>query len=125
MNHFVIAALAALVPAGAALFILYRTLSSRPSAMPADARMVLRPGKYQPMARLLQEDDFRYLSAQPGYSPRLGRRLRSQRRRIFRGYLRSLRRDFATLSMALRTLVLHSAEDRSDLAASLVRQRLL
>jgi hypothetical protein len=27
--------------------------------------------------------------------------------------------------MALRTLILHSAEDRSDLAAALVRQRLL
>jgi hypothetical protein len=126
MNHFVIAALAALVPAGAALFILCRTLSARPSAgMPADVRLAPPSGKYRPMARLLHEDDFRYLSAQPGYSPQLGRRLRSQRRRIFRGYLRSLRRDFANISMALRTLILHSAEDRSDLAAALVRQRLL
>jgi hypothetical protein len=123
MNIVVMAAMLALVPMGAALLYLFRTLSSRqnPDLSPG---LVLPSWKYRPMARLLQEEDFRFLSAQAGYSPRLGRRLRAERRRIFRAYLRALRKDFARVSLELRTLILHSADDRSeDLTAALVRRR--
>lgn len=126
MNHFLIAGLAALAPIGLAIVFLYRVLSSRQDAdLSMDQLPVLSSQKYRPMERLLQEDDFRFLAAQPGYSPALGRRLRTERRRIFRGYLRNLKRDFSRVSMACHMLIVHSAEDRPDLAAMLMRQRLL
>ena len=126
MNFFVVVALLALVAIGGALIFLYRALSSRQiSEISPDGGLVLSPEKYRPMERLLLEDDFQFLSAQAGYSPRLGRRFRAERRRVFRGYLRALRKDFDRLSLAFQTLILHSAEDRGDLAAALVRQRLL
>ena len=126
MNTFVIAALLALVPIGGALLFFFRTLSSRQNSdMSMSGRLVLSPGKYRPMERLLQEDDFRFLAAQPGFSPQLGRRFRTERRRIFRGYLRNLRRDFSRLSSAFRILIVHSVEDRGDLVKSLMRMRVM
>jgi ketosteroid isomerase-like protein len=125
MNIFVIVALLALVPTGAALLFFFRTLSSkRTYGTLASDGLVFSPGKYRPMERLLRADDFSFLSGQPGYSPRMGRRFRQQRRKIFRAYLRNLKRDFGALSLALQTLIVHSADDRGDLAAALARQRL-
>jgi hypothetical protein len=125
MNPFIAAAVLALVPIGAALVLLFRTLSTRTSTdISADGCLVLSPGKYRPMERLLQNDDFRFLASQPGFSPQLGRRFRTERRRIFRAYFKSLKRDFAQVSLTIQTLLVHSAEDRGDLAAALVRQRL-
>lgn len=77
------------------------------------------------MERLLNEGDFRFLATQPGFSPQMGRRFRAQRRRIFRSYLRNLRMDFGRMSVAVQALILHAAEDRGDLAAALMRQRLM
>jgi hypothetical protein len=126
MNVFLIGALLALVPVGAVLVLLFRTLSSRRNLdVSADGGLVLSPGKYRPMARLLKADDFRFLAAQPGYSARLGKRFRTERRRIFRVYLESLKKDFTRVSLTFQTLIVHSAEDRGDLAAGLVRQRML
>ena len=82
MNVFLIAVLSALVPIAAVLVLLYRALSSRHNSdVAVDESLVLSPGKYQPMERLLREDDFRFLASQPGYTPQLGRRLRAERRR--------------------------------------------
>ena len=101
MNIFMIVALLALAPVGVALILLYRALASRQNGeVPMDESLVLAPGKYRPMERLLQEEDFRFLSSQPGFSARLGRRFRSQRRRVFRAYLRSLSMDFGRVSKA-------------------------
>ena len=77
------------------------------------------------MERLLNDSDFRFLATQPGFSPQLGRRFRTQRRRIFRSYLRNLRKDFGAMSLAVQALILHAGEDRGDLAAALMRQRLV
>ena len=126
MNIIVIAALLVLALVGLVLVFLYRVLASRPSAnLAVDQCLALSLEKYRPMERLLLEDDFRFLASQPGFSPQLGRRLRADRRRIFRGYLRNLKRDFSRVSLALQTLILHSVEDQGDLAASLTRQRLM
>src|SRR5882672_9338967 len=125
MNILVVAALLSLAPFALALVFLYRKLSSQPdSEVAVDQCLVLSIEKYRPMERLLQEDDFRFLAAQPGFSPQLGRRFRTERRKVFGGYLRNLRKDFGRLSMALRVLIVHSVEDRGDLAASLMRLRL-
>src|SRR5262245_16680081 len=126
MNNLVVAALLSLAPVALALVFLYRKLSSQPDfEVAVDQCLVLSLEKYRPMERLLQEDDFRFLAAQPGFSPQLGRRFRTERRKIFRGYLRNLRRDFRRLSAAFRILIVHSVEDRGDLAASLMRMRVM
>jgi hypothetical protein len=126
VNIFMIVALLALAPVGVALILLYRALASRQNGeVPMDESLVLAPGKYRPMERLLQEEDFRFLSSQPGFSARLGRRFRSQRRRVFRAYLRSLSMDFGRVSKACQILVIHAAEDRGDLAKGIIRQRVL
>ena len=126
MNIFVIAAVLSLGPIAVALVFLYRKLSSQPdSEVAVDQCLVLSLEKYRPMERLLQEQDFRFLAAQPGFSPQLGRRFRTERRRIFRGYLRNLRKDFGRVSLAFRILIVHSVEDRGDLAQSLMRLRVM
>lgn len=81
--------------------------------------------KYRPMERLLTEADFVFLASQSGYEPRIGRKLRAARRRIFRQYLRCLRKDFQRLEACLRWLMVHSEADRPELARALRRQKLL
>ena len=124
MNIYLIVAVLTLAPTGLGLLFLYRTLASRKDFSDSmDELLVLSPAKYRPMERLLGEEDFRFLASQPGFSPKLGRRLRTERRQIFRGYLRSLSRDFSSISAACHLLIVHSAEDRAELASSLIRQR--
>jgi len=124
MNIYLMVSVLGLVPVCVALAMLYRRLATRPEVdFASDGLPVLAPGKYRPMERLLQEEDFRFLAAQRGYRPSLGRRLRTERRRIFRGYLRNLSRDFGKLSAACQMLMVHAAEDRPELAASLMKQR--
>ena len=81
--------------------------------------------RYRPMARLLSEDDLRFLASQRGFEPGLGRKLRADRRRIFRMYLRNLSRDFQRLHLAAKLMVLYSPQDRPELAGLLMRQRLV
>jgi hypothetical protein len=81
--------------------------------------------RYRPMERLLAEEDFDFLASQRGYAPSIARRLRSERRKIFREYLRCLWRDFGRLEAAVRLLMVNSSEDRPELAQALLRQRLL
>src|SRR5258708_17833329 len=126
MNNLVVVALLSLAPVDLSLVSLCRKLPSQPdSEVAVDQCLVLSLEKYRPMERLLQEDDFRFLAAQPGFSPQLGRRFRTERRRIFRGYLRNLRRDFSRLSSAFRILIVHSVEDRGDLSKSLMRMQVM
>jgi hypothetical protein len=126
MNIFLIAALLSLAPIGLALLFLFRTLSLRQQGeLSFDRCLALPPERYRVMERLLHEGDFRFLATQPGFSPQMGRRFRAQRRRIFRSYLRNLRMDFGRMSVAVQALILHAAEDRGDLAAALMRQRLM
>jgi hypothetical protein len=80
------------------------------------------PARYRPMLRLLADDDYEFLTAM-GSDPSVVRRLRGERRRIFRLYLKNLIRDFSRLHRAARILVLESEVERSDVAARLVRIR--
>ena len=79
---------------------------------------------YAPMERLLDASDFRFLAAQPGYRPKMGKRFLSQRRKIFSEYLRMLIRDFNQLHFFARLMLVHSEQDRPDLARELFRQQL-
>jgi hypothetical protein len=75
--------------------------------------------RYRPMERLLDEDDFQVLNATG--DGKLLRRIRSQRRSIFRGYLRCLRRDHAMLCATVRSLMIDSETDQKDLATALLK----
>lgn len=122
-----IAMIAALFLLVAVSFILlFRTLWKHdPAGLPtAEWLSRFSVEKYRPMERLLAEEDFAFLARQPGFTPRLARRLRAEHRRVFRGYLRSLRRDFNRLYTATKLLLLDSAHDRPDLALTLLKQRL-
>jgi hypothetical protein len=79
--------------------------------------------RYRALERLLGEADFEYLRRQPGYRPEMERRLRAERRRVFRRYLRSLTADFARLHNTAKLLLLHSAQDRPELAREILKQR--
>jgi hypothetical protein len=80
--------------------------------------------RYRPMLRLLDDSDLKFLSAQPGFNPRVAIRLRRQRQRIFGCYLTSLQADFRQTCAALSGLMIHSGEDRPDLARLLARKQL-
>ena len=124
MNLVVI--IATLAGGGALLILaaLFRLVLSRQTGeCSLDECLDISLDRYKPMERLLNESDFQFLAAQPGYTPGLGRRLRSERRRIFRGYLRSMKKDFDRVCLGFHLLMIHSAEDRSDLAGMLMRQR--
>lgn len=75
--------------------------------------------RYRPMLRLLDGTDFELLN--DAGDPKLLRRMRSQRRAIFRGYLRSLRRDHAMLCDCVRALIVQSDTDQGELVSNLYR----
>jgi hypothetical protein len=62
--------------------------------------------KYRPMERLFLEEDYDFLAAQPGFHPKIYRKLQSERRRVFRHYLRCVQRDFDRLLTAAKTMLL-------------------
>ena len=80
--------------------------------------------RYEPMGKLLAEEDFLFLAAQPGYRPEIGAKLRRERRRIFRLYLRELSHDFHRLHAEARRMVSGSTADQSELVSLLLRQQL-
>jgi hypothetical protein len=77
------------------------------------------------MRRLLAETDAEFLGREGRVGPRIVKNLRSARRRIFKIYLADLSRDFCRLHSAAKLLLLQSHEDRPDLAATLIRQKLM
>ena len=106
---------------------LFRRLVSPRMRLPVTAGWIdeLSVERYRPMMRLLENDDLDFLRGQPGFSSSMASRLRAQRCKIFRGYLRCLSADFARVVMALNLLMLQSRDDRPDLAALLIRQQAL
>lgn len=82
------------------------------------------PLALRPMARLLEESDFRFLASQPGFTPKIASTLRRRRIRVFRAYLDALAGEFNALHRELRIMALYAETDRSDFAATLVRYKL-
>lgn len=78
------------------------------------------PSAYYPMQSLLADEDFRFLSRQPGFDLSLYRKLRRERLHIFRQYLTRLIIDFNRLHAAARVLLAHGHEDQSDLVPKLL-----
>lgn len=109
----------------AAFFALFFKLASRLDSLAISPAWLdeFSVETYAPMERLLDASDFRFLAAQPGYRPEIGKRLLSERRRIFGQYLRMLIRDFNQLHFFARLMLVHSVQDRPELARELFRQQ--
>jgi hypothetical protein len=71
--------------------------------------------RYEPMKRLLSEEDFEFLKNKPGVQPAMIRRLRAERRKIFRAYLCELASDFNRLHREARLMLANAPEEYSDL----------
>ena len=75
---------------------------------------------YQMMGGLLSDEDFKFLSSQPGFDCSLYRKLRRDRLHIFKQYLDRSIRDFNRLDTAIRCVIAYSKEDCSEIAARLI-----
>jgi hypothetical protein len=58
--------------------------------------------RYRPLLRLLDDGDVRFLRAQQGFRPEMEKRLREQRVRVVRNYLRMMEADFRRVCHGLR-----------------------
>jgi len=77
------------------------------------------------MERLFAQEDYCFLARQKGYDPRIATRLRRERIKVFRGYLRCISGDFRRLEAAISFWMAHAPEDRPDLAKALLKRRFL
>lgn len=103
--------------------VLFRQLLKRPPFENLDPDWLenYSVARYRPLERLLSDEDFRFLTAQPGYRPEIARRLRAERRSIFRAYLANLVSDFNRLHAYAKAAVVSASSDEPQLAASLIR----
>ena len=117
--------LAAAVAMAAGFALLLRKLASRHAHAGPSCEWLedFSPESYAPMERLLDEQDFVFLARQPGYEPGIARRLRAERKAIFRGYLARLVRDFNQLLGLAKLMVVFAEKDRSEFATALWRQQ--
>jgi len=120
-----VVALSVLAGFAVAMFAIYCRLFRVRARLPVTAEWIddLSVDGYQPMMRLLENDDIRLLRAQPGFTRQMAAKLRRERCRVFRSYLRCLNSDFQQISLALKIVMVQSRYDRPDLAAALVRSR--
>src|SRR5579863_76704 len=84
--------------------MLIRKLAVPGSSLPLTPEWIdeLSVERYRPMMRLLDGGDVEFLRTQPGFTPMMVTRLRIQRCKIFRGYLRSLTGDFNRVCFAIK-----------------------
>jgi hypothetical protein len=111
----------------AAVVVLARKLAFTDTSLPLNAEWIdeLSIERYRPMMHLLDAGDVRFLRTQPGFTPGMEAKLRIERCRVFRGYLRCLRTDFQRVCAALKLLMVHSRYDRPDLAGVLVHHQVM
>ncbi len=105
----------------AALFVVcFRLQKTQAGSVSAGTPEPFSAARYRPMVRLLDESDFGLVARAPGHS-RLLLRFRSERRSLFRTYLRDLRSDQAAILHSIRNLLVESRIDRPELAIALYR----
>ena len=123
MFFIFITALLLIVVGAAGLEFFLKMRSLRAPHLDKDVRKAssLTAGRYQPMLRLLAQDDLAFIAP----DSKLQKAFRAKRRKLFRGYLRCLTRDYAVLLTGVRTVMVQSGADRPDLARALARNRVL
>jgi len=108
------------------LLLLFRLASRRRRAASwhVEEKAAFSLDRYQPMGRLLGDEDLLFLKSQPGYRPAMGARWERERRQIFRSYLRELKSDFRHLHAQARELVANSGADSASLVETLMKQQM-
>ncbi len=116
----------ALALAGGSLGLLIWRLSPRRDLRTSDLAWLesFDRNEYRPMLRLLRENDYSFLAAQPGYAPGISRRLRKERTGVLRMYLRQLAGDFHRLARIADLMLVHSGVDRPEMADEIWRVRI-
>ena len=104
--------------------IIYRRLSA-PTTLPVTAAWIdeLSVDRYQPMTRLLGEEDLRFLQSRSGSNATALAEFRRQRCEVFQSYLRCLHSDFQRVCMALKIIMVQSRYDRPELARVLIHSQ--
>src|SRR5438105_7127617 len=79
-----------------ALLFLGKRLLRRPAAGDCSWAWINTPPaqRYAPLLELLSNSDYEILRSLPAYDPHVSKRLRRERRRLYRDYLRILECDF-------------------------------
>ncbi len=97
----------------------------KPASLPVTAAWIeeLSIDRYQPMARLLGEEDLRFLRSRRGITAREAAAFRRERCRVFESYLDCLHSDFRRVCLALKIVMVQSRYDRPELAALLMRSQ--
>ena len=104
---------------------LRNTMRAGIAAVNPEAAVERSPNFYAPMDRLLSETDFNFLKTRPEIAKSSIARLRKERRKMFRKYLGCIAVDFSAIAGQLNAIVVNSDVSRPDLAAALVRARLI
>jgi hypothetical protein len=112
-----------LVTIGAVLAPLFHRLLFPKSTLPVSTDWIyeIPADTYLSMNGLLNE----WHAPQPGFDWKMRWSYRAERRRAFRVHLQRLIRDYNRASTALRLLMTQSDHDRPDLAALLMKQRIM
>ena len=101
------------------LDLVYTSRASSPAGACVDIA-----ARYRPMQRLLDAADFNFVSSHPACNPKILRKMRADRARLFRSYLRALTLDFARAATGLESVMVASSVDRPDLARLVGSSRL-
>ena len=127
MNLLIVLSILTGLAVVAAVIALAHKLTLTAASLPLTAEWIddLSIERYRPMMHLLDASDMECLRSQPGFTPGMVAKLRTERCQVFRGYLRCLNADFQRVCVALKLLMLHSRFDRPDLASVLVRQQVM
>lgn len=105
---------------------MFRLLSYRSSKVdvgPEWSDVEFSAARYEPMARLLCEEDLLFLKSQPGFRPEMAKKFNRERRRIFRLYLHDLAQDFHRLHARALELAAGLPAEHSPLIGMLLRQK--
>lgn len=107
------------------LWVLTRMILRRrgSAALDSDDSSNFSLDRYQPMGRLMAEEDLVFLKSQPGYRAEIGERWKRERRRVFRLYLAELKADFRRLHAHARELIAASGADSAALLEVLMKQQ--
>ncbi len=101
--------------------VVSRISRHRPALDCDESDALFSQARYQVMERLLAEADRNFVACLG--KPKMERKFRRVRIKIFRGYLRQLSQDFSRICKAIKVHMITSDVDRSDLAKVVMKQR--
>lgn len=117
IGFLIVGAGAAYILVGLRRFVLARNLEPTPEWLEE-----FDFTRYEALIQLLAPQDFEFLRTQPGYTPALAARLKSDRLAIARSYLDELQRDFRLLLNFANKASAQGVIDADNFSAFLLKQ---